>query len=91
MTVKQILRYLKGTQGFELIYRKAADNFLTGYSDADFAGDLNSHHSMTGYMFTLSDGAISWFSKKQSMVVLSTVNAEYVALSSAVQEVIWLR
>ena len=61
------------------------------FSDADWAGDTNDRKSTSGYLFTLSGGAVTWKSKKQSCVALSTAEAEYVALSSAAQESVWLR
>ncbi len=64
---------------------------LIGFSDADFAGDQSDHHSTSGYCFLLTSGLISCSSKKQSVVALSTANAECVALSQATQEAIWLR
>ena len=63
---------------------------MTGYSDADWAGDQDDGHSTTGNFFALSGGAVSWLSKKQPMVTLSTSEAEYVALSIATKEAIWL-
>ena len=62
-----------------------------GYSDSDWAGDLNDRKSTSGYVFTVGGGAISWKSKKQSCVALSTAEAEYIALSQAAQEAVWLR
>lgn len=62
-----------------------------GFSDADWAGDTNDRKSTSGYVFMLSGGAVSWSSKKQKCVALSTAEAEYIALSSAAQESIWLR
>jgi hypothetical protein len=64
---------------------------LRGYSDADWAGDLDERKSTSGYTFLLGDRAITWCSKKQSCVALSTIKFEYVACSAAVQEAIWLR
>ncbi|GMP96916.1 hypothetical protein CsSME_00045349 [Camellia sinensis var. sinensis] len=61
------------------------------YCDADWGGDLDERKSTSGYAFMLSDGAISWSSKKQSCIALSTMEAEFVACSSAVQEAVWLR
>jgi len=57
-----------------------------GYCDADWAGDLDNRKSTSGYVFKVSKGAITWSSKKQPCVALSTDEAEYVALASAVQE-----
>ena len=64
---------------------------MIGYSDADWAGDLEDRHSTTGNLFLMTGGPISWLSKKQAVVALSMSEAEYVALSSATQEVVWLR
>ena len=90
--VKRIFRYLKGTVDLSLKYEKSEmENDLIGYSDADWAGDLDSRRSTTGNIFILSNGAVSWSSKHQPTESLSTAEAEYVALSSAAQEAIWLR
>ena len=87
---KRILRYLKGTVYLGLSYKKCADGNLIGYSDADWAGDVDDRHSTSGNVFLLAKGAVSWLSKKQATVALSTAEAEYVALSTATQEAIWL-
>ena len=64
------------------------DGNLTGYSDA---GDMDDRHSTSGNVFSLAGGAVSWSSKKQATFALSTAEAEYVALSGATQEAVWLR
>ena len=64
---------------------------LVGYIDADWGGDLDQHKSTFGYAFLLNDCTISWNSKKQSCIDLSTKEAEYVACSLAIQEAVWLR
>ena len=84
---KRILRYLKGTLNLAIKFQKS-DEALVGYSDADWAGDLDDHHSTTGNLFLMAGGPISWVSKKQAVVALSTSEAEYVALSLATQEVV---
>ena len=89
--VKRILRYVKGTADLAITYKRSEDTPLFGYSDADWAGDLDDRHSTTGNMFQMAGGPISWLSKKQAMVTLSTAEAEYVALSTAAQEAVWLR
>ena len=81
--------YLKGTIELKLQYRPDGENLL-GYSDADWANDMDDRHSTTGNVFTMSGGAISWLSQKQTTVALSTAEAEYVALGSATQEAIWV-
>ena len=88
--VKRIFRYLKGTIDLCIKYERSADNRLVGFSDADWAGDLNDRHSTTGNLFMMSGAAIDWISKKQPVVALSTTEAEYVALSAATQEAVWL-
>ena len=89
--VKRIFRYLKGTMDLGLKYQKSDDFQLIGFSDADWAGDMSDRHSTTGNLFVMSSGAVRWVSRKQSVVALSTTEAEYIALSSATQETIWLR
>jgi hypothetical protein len=92
---KRILRYLKGTANFGLKYRKCTSTGdaigLFGYSDADWAGDIDDRHSTTGIIYMMTGAAVSWFSKKQSVVALSTLEAEYIALSCASQEAVWIR
>ena len=89
--VKRIFRYLNGTISLGLLYSKDKEKECTGYSDADWAGDVNDRKSTSGYVFKLSGAAISWRSKKQSCVALSTAEAEYIALASATQESVWLQ
>jgi hypothetical protein len=92
--VRRVLRYLSGTVDRRITYRGVnAPDFqpdLTGYSDADWGGGLD-RRSMTGYAFILAGGAISWQSKKQRTVALSTVEAEYMATTQAVKEALWWR
>ena len=59
--------------------------------DADWAGDLNERKSTSGFFFLLNNGAISWSSKKQSCIALSTMEAEFVSSLAAVQEAVWLK
>ena len=91
VAVKRILRYLKGTVNLGLLYRKGSSSSCVGFSDADWAGDINDRRSTSGYLFQLSGAAVSWRSKKQSCVALSTAEAEYMALASTAQEAIWMR
>ena len=67
------------------------DGSLVVFSDADWAGDSNDRKSTSGYVFVINGGAISWKSRKQTCVALSTAEAEYVALASAAQETTWMR
>jgi transposase InsO family protein len=87
---KGVLRYLAATADYTLSFG-GTDLNLCGYSDADFAADVDTRRSVTGYVFTLGGGAISWSSKRQATVAASTTEAEYVAASSTVKEALWLR
>ena len=91
--VKRILRYLNGTINYGLCYtcRNVEQTAVIGFSDADWAGDVSDRKSTSGYVFLISGSAVSWRSKKQSCVALSTAEAEYMALASATQEAVWLR
>ena len=86
--VKRIFRYLKGMIDFTLTYSNASD--LEGYSDADWAGDHDDWRSTTGYIFKMSSGTVTWNSKKQSMVALSSTEAEYMLITQAMKEAIWI-
>ena len=90
--VKRILRYIIGTLNFGLKF--SADDkepLIYGYSDADWAGDIETRRSTSGYVFQIGNSTISWCSRKQSSVAKSSAEAEYIALSFATQEAIWLR
>ena len=91
--VKCIFRYLKGTYNYGLLYSPNADNdgTMIGYSDTDWAGDMNDRKSTSGYLCMMSGAAVSWKSRKQTCVALSTAEAEYIALASATQEATWMR
>jgi len=88
--VKWILRYLKGTLEMCLCFRKS-NLTLQGFSDADLGEDFDTKKSTTGYIFTLGGTAMSWKSKLQHRVALSTTEAEYIAISEAAKEMIWLK
>jgi Reverse transcriptase (RNA-dependent DNA polymerase) len=86
-TVKWILRYLRGTSKLCLSFGKG-ELVLEGYTDADMAGDLNHKKSTSGYVFTFAGGAVSWQSKLQKCVALSTTEAEYIAATEADKELL---
>ncbi|KAJ4703293.1 Retrovirus-related Pol polyprotein from transposon TNT 1-94 [Melia azedarach] len=89
--VKRIFRYLKGTFDVGLIYGGDTQCLVTGFSDSDYAGDVDSRRSMTGYIFTLGSSVVSWKATLQPTVTLSTTEAEYMALTEAAKEGIWLK
>ncbi|KAG6578252.1 Integrase catalytic core protein [Phytophthora cinnamomi] len=90
IAVKRIFRYLQGTKSHGIRFSPGKDIDFQGYSDADWAGDLSDRKSTSGYLFQVAGGPISWGSKKQSSVSLSTSEAEYIALSLAIQEGKWV-
>lgn len=74
----------------QLVFRGPLDVF-SGYNDSDGAGDLTNRRSTSGFLFNIGSGAISWSSKRQPTVALSSCEAEYVAQTQAAKEAIWLR
>ncbi|KAG8472744.1 hypothetical protein CXB51_034629 [Gossypium anomalum] len=89
-SVQWILRYLRGTTDVCLQFGRTEDGVI-GYVDADFAGDLDRRRSLTGYVFTIGGCAISWKATLQTTVALSTTEAEYMAITEACKEAIWLK
>lgn len=85
---KQVLRYLKGTVNFGLLYTDVSDVQLAGYSDSDWTGNLDDRKSTSRYAFNIGSGVISCSSKKQLTVSLSSTEAEYKALTNATCEAI---
>jgi len=89
--VKRILRYIKGTMEFGILYRRGGDEKVLSYTDSDYAGDLDDRKSTLGFVFLMCGGAIAWSSKKQPIVALSTTEAEYIAAVSCATQGIWMK
>ena len=87
--VKRIFRYLKGTMELWLSYGMSRMD-LTGYTDAD-GSMAEDRHAISGYAFLIHGGAVSWSAKRQEIIALSTTEAEYVAITHAAKEALWLR
>ncbi|KAL0536574.1 hypothetical protein IC582_025523 [Cucumis melo] len=81
-TVKRILKYVHGTSDFGMMYSYDNTPTLVGYCDADWAGSVNGRKSTSGGCFFLGNNLISWLSKKENCVSLSTAEAEYIAAGS---------
>ncbi|XP_023731613.1 secreted RxLR effector protein 161-like [Lactuca sativa] len=88
---KHILRYINGTLSHGLMYTRTEDASLIGFSDNDYGGCIDDSKSTTCYVFNLGSGAISWQTKKQNVVALSSAEAEYISLSMAGCQALWLR
>ncbi|KAE8656273.1 hypothetical protein F3Y22_tig00117005pilonHSYRG00292 [Hibiscus syriacus] len=91
LAAKRILRYLQGTKEFGLFFKKRKKSNLFGFTDSDYAGDSDDRKSTSGYVFMLGTGAVSWSSKKQSIVTLSTTEVEFVATIACACQAIWLK
>jgi hypothetical protein len=87
---KRVLRYLAGTMDLGIVYGPSSTR-LVGLSDADWGGNLDTRRSTTGFVIMLNGGAIAWRSKRQTTVALSTMEAEYMALTEAAKEIKWMR
>jgi len=93
--VKRVFRYLRGTTDYAICYqgRPGPDKVINvhGFVDAEWARDLDHRRSTSGYVFNLFGGAISWMSKRQAVVALSTTEAEYMVATHASKEAVWLQ
>lgn len=90
--VKRVIRYLKGTQDLKLkLNDKTKPQELIAYSDANWAEDTLDRKSTSGHYCSLNGGTISWFSRKQNVIALSSCEAEYVALAETCKEVTWIK
>ncbi|XP_073049481.1 uncharacterized protein [Primulina eburnea] len=88
--VKRILRYIAGTVDLGLWYTKETNTNLVGFSDADWAGNLDDRKSTTGGCFYFGNNLVSWYSRKQNCVSLSTAESEYVAAASCYPQLLWM-
>src|SRR5436190_1971351 len=91
MNIKRVFRYLVSTKGDGISYQNINGEKLIAYSDSDFAGDSESRKSTTGYIIFFCGGPISWCSRKQSIVSLSSTESEYIAAAECVKELLYLK
>jgi hypothetical protein len=89
--VKRILKYVNGTSDYGILYAHDENSKLIGYCDADWAGSVDDRKSTSGGCFFLGNNLISWFSKKQNSVALSTAEAEYIAAGSSCSQLVWMK
>lgn len=88
---KHLLRYVKGTLERGLVFRKHSVNYglLTGYSDADYANDVSTRRSTTGYTITVGGSTVCWRIRRQRSVALSTTEAKYMAMGDCAKHLLW--
>ena len=92
MVLMHVLQYIKGTLDYKITYRGCGNTSLMpyGYVDADYGGDRNTRSSCSGHVFFMAGGPIAWGVKYQPTVVLSTTEAEYMAITRAAQQILWM-
>ena len=89
---KKVLRYLKKTKSYMLVYKKSKELKVEGFTDSDFAGNYPHHSKSTsGYVFMMSQGAIAWKTMKQTLTATSTMQAEFIAIYEGVCQGLWIR
>ena len=92
IAVQRILAYLKGTSKHGIAYEATNNSLIQiSYSDSDYAGDSETRRSTSGFLFTYNGGPITWGSRRQSCVSVSTMEAEYVAMCESAKDVAWTR
>nr|XP_023918614.1 uncharacterized protein LOC112030162 [Quercus suber] len=90
-TVKRIIRYINGTSDYEIWYSRDSNECLARYSDADWVGCVDDRKSTSGGCFYLGNNLVSWMSKKQNSVSLSTAEDEYIAAASCCAQLLWMK
>ena len=89
--VKRVLRYLKGTKSHGILFKKSGFLKITGFFDVDWGGCVDTRRSTSGYVFSLCGGAVSWSSKRQNSVALSSCESECMSATHAAKEAVWQR
>ena len=88
---KKVMRYLQGTKHFMLTDRRTGYLEVLGYSDADFAGCVDSSKPASSYVFILASGVVSWRSMKQTLTITSTIEAKFVSRFEASSHAVWFK
>ena len=90
-TVKRIIRFVYGTSDYGIWYLRDSNDCLVGYLDADWAGCVDDRKSTSGRCFYLENNLVSWMSKKENSVSLSTAEAEYIVAGSCYAQLLWMK
>lgn len=90
--ILHVLAYVKGTLDYQILYSRDLGGAIKpiGYVDSDYGGDLDTRRSTSGYIFMMAGGPVSWSSKRQQTVALSTTEAEYMAMTRGSQQALWM-
>ena len=91
LALKRIIKYVSGTLSYGIWYSFDTDDRLSAYSDADWAGDVDGCRSTSGGCFYFGSALVSWLSKKQNSISLSTAEAEYIAAGSCCTQLLWMK
>ena len=86
-----VIGYIKNTMDYRLTYSQDANLTPLAYVDADYGGCRDTRWSTSGYVFMMAGRLVTWSSKRQATVALSTVEAEYVAMSHCAQQMVWMQ
>ena len=93
MYLKRLWRYLKSTIEYSLVYSKGINQNtkLIGYSDSDYASNIEDRKSTSGYLFEYGNCVISWHSSKQKIISLSSTESEYISLTKTAKKLLWIK
>ena len=91
ISLKRIIKYVKTTTDFGVWYSKETNDVLAGYSNANWVGNANDKKSTSGGCFYVDNNLVSWMSKKQNSISLSTAKAEYIVVGSYCTQLLWMQ
>ena len=91
IALKRIIKYVKTTTDFGVWYNKDTNDVLAGYSDANWAGNADDRRSISGGCFYVGNNLVSWISKKQNSISLSTAKAVYIVADSCCTQLLWMQ
>ena len=91
IALKRIINYVKTTANFGMWYSKDTNDVIAGYSNADWAGNADDRKSTLGDCFYVGNNLVSWMSKKQNSISLSTTEAKYIVVDSCCTQLLWMQ
>ena len=91
IALKRIMKYVKTTADFGVWYKKDTNDVLARYSNADWVGNADDRKNISGDCFYVNNNLVSWISKKQNSISLSTAEAGYIAVGSCCTQLLWMQ